>query len=38
MEIFRADDKDPQPLGISLSTWISMGLIITSVVGILKVV
>ena len=37
MEIFRADDRGPQPLGISISTWISMGLIITSVVGISKI-
>jgi len=37
METFRADDRGAEPLGMSISTWISIGLITFSVAGTVKV-
>jgi phosphatidylglycerol:prolipoprotein diacylglycerol transferase len=31
MELFRADYRGPEPLGLSLATWLSFGLIITAI-------
>ena len=36
MEIFRADDRGAHPLGMSIATWISIGLVLTAVIGLLR--